>query len=329
MFYFCRVLRSVQAHVLLFLASSLGHASEPVRITVTDSFGSSKAQFQAIANEVATIMANKFQSRPPIDVPIQCVLGSNVPETVALRGLTVMRLTAKEQYWAQLAFQLGHELGHIYLGPLRANGFVETLATAISLEVLDELAKRWAIAPAIPGTSSWAENFSKYRVEYEDIEIAKLPEIKGLITGKDWNLIRYYLRLRNRDMQQVTRVAANCDEGRSLQMLAAMSLRSGPVDWPHLVGFAHSSSIQPVEESYGNTVYARVRPDLVHPTLCRMGLGCLSAFVAAELKERSPNGTTVYFQNTWYTVQEVDSKKALSTLERLCKRQQCISSLID
>src|ERR1035441_10150781 len=109
------------------------------------------------------------------------------------------------------------------LGPLRANGFVETLATAISLEVLDELAKRWAISPAIPGTSSLAENFSKYRVEYEDIEIAKLPEIKGLITGKDWNLIRYYLRLRNRDMQQVTRVAANCDEGRSLQGMSGRS----------------------------------------------------------------------------------------------------------
>ena len=329
MFYLSRAHQSMQVHVLLLLTSSLGCASEPVRVTVTDSFGSSRVHFQAVAQEVAAIMADKFQSRPPIDVPIQCISGDNVPETFALPGLTVMRLTAKEQSWAQLAFQLGHELGHVYLGPLRANGFVETLATAISLEVLDELAKRWVIAPAIPGTSSWAENFAEYRVENEAIEIAKLPEIKASVAGKDWDLIRYYLRLRNRDMQQVTRVAANCDEGRSLQMLAAMSLRSGPVDWPHLVGFAHSSSIQPVEESYGNTVYARVRTDLVHPTLCRMGLGCLSAFVAAELKERSPNGTTVYFQNTWYTVQEVDSKKALSTLERLCKRQQCISSLID
>ena len=328
MFYLPRAHRSVQVHVLLLLASSMGCASEPVRITVTDSFGSSQANFQAVAQEVAAIMADKFQSRPPIDVPIQCISGDNVPETLALPGLTVIRLTAKKQYWAQLAFQLGHELGHVYLGPLRANGFVETLATAISLEVLDELAKRWAIAPAISGTASWAENFSKYRAENEAIETAKLPEIKASVAGKDWNRIRYYLRLRNRDMQQLTRVTVNCDEGRALEMLAAMSLRSGLVDWPRLVGFAHSSSIQPVNESYGNAVYARVRPDLLPPALCRMGLGCSSAFVAAELKEPSPNGMRVYFQNTWYTVQEVDFKKALRTLDRLCKRRQCVSSLI-
>lgn len=320
--------RSVQVHVLLLLASTLGWASEPLRVTVTDSFGSSQAHFQAVAQEVAAIIADKFQFRPPIDVPIQCILG-DIPETLALPGLTVMRLTAKEQYWAQLAFQLGHELGHVYLGPLRANGFVETLATAISLEVLDELAKRWALAPAIPGTSSWAEKFSKYRVENEAIEIAKLPEIKESVAGKDWNLIRYYLRLRNSDMQQLTRVAVNCEEGRALEMLAAMSLRSGPVDWPRLVGFAHSSSIQTVNESSGNVVYARVRPDLVHPALCRMGLGCSSALVAAELKERPPNGVGVYFQNTWYMVQEVEPKKALRTLDRLCKRRTCISSLIN
>src|SRR4051794_7244880 len=65
--------RCARVHVLLLLASSLGCASEPIRITVTDSFGSSQRHFQAVAQEIATIVADKFAASPPIHFPITCV----------------------------------------------------------------------------------------------------------------------------------------------------------------------------------------------------------------------------------------------------------------
>jgi hypothetical protein len=317
---------------LLLLASGLGYCTEPIRIVVTDSFGPSQANFQAIAHEISVILAEKFRSQPPVAASITCVWRDNIPETLSPPGEFIVFLSATDQHWAQLAFQLGHELGHVYLGPLRSNGFIETLATAVSLEVLDELAERWAITPAVAGTSAWSVNFSQYRAQEEVREIDNVPEIKEAVERHDWALVRLYLRLRSRDMQQLSRLLVGSQEARALQTLAAMSLRSQTVDWSRLVAFAHSGSVQPVRESDGGkVVYSRIRGDAfirVQPELCRIGLGCPSAFVAAEFNDRPPNGTSLYFQNTWHEMQEVDFKNAIRTQNRLCKAGRCIGSLI-
>jgi hypothetical protein len=315
---------------LLFGFSAVGLCSEPLRITVSESFGTSQHHFQAIAQEIVAIVVAKFAARPPIDAPIQCVWRADVPETLVFPGQITILLSAKDEHWAQLAFQLGHELGHVYLGPLRSNGFIETVAIAMSFEVLDELARRWAIDPVVPGTAPWSVNFSQYRAQYETEEINNFPEVDEAVARKDWTLVRLYLRLRSRDMQQLTRSSAGSQEARALQVLAAMSLRSQPVDWSRLVGVAHSGSTQPTTESSGNVQYTRMRQDAVGrlPDLCRIGLGCPSAFVAAEFYDRSPNSTGVYFQNTWYTMQEVDFKLAQRALSRLCKRRRCLGSVI-
>lgn len=51
----------------LLLVSGLGYCNEPLRITVTDSFGPSRIHFQAIAQDIAAIVADKFVAQPPID----------------------------------------------------------------------------------------------------------------------------------------------------------------------------------------------------------------------------------------------------------------------
>src|ERR1039457_4091490 len=104
----------VKVHFLLLFASGLVYGNQPIRITVTDTFGPSQANFQAVAQEVSAIVAERFNFRPPIDVPIICISGDNIPENKAFPGFILVILTAKEQRWAQMAFQLGHELGHVY-----------------------------------------------------------------------------------------------------------------------------------------------------------------------------------------------------------------------
>jgi len=315
---------------LLLLVSGLGYCSEPVRITVTPSFGPSQPNFQAIAQEISAIVADKFGARPPIEVPIQCVWRDDVPETMTFPGQIVVLLSAKDEHWAQFAFQLGHDLGHVYLGSLRSNAFIETLATAMSLEVLDELARRWATNPAIPGTSDWAKNFSLYRADNETIELNKLPEIKDAVASKDWNLIHLYIRLRSWDAQ-LTRASVGSEGGRALQVLAAMALRSQPVDWAKFVGFAHSSSTEPVKQTSGNVVYSRTRRDTstaIQQALCRIGLNCPSMFLAGTFSERPAKTLAVFYQGDWYAMEEVDSKRPEKALNRLCKKQACLSALI-
>jgi hypothetical protein len=100
---------------LLFLATGFGYCTEPLRIAMTDSFDPSRLHFQAVAEEISSIVAAKFVA-PPVDIgPIQCIWRDGVPETLVSPGQIVILLSAKDEHWAQLAFQLGHELGHVYL----------------------------------------------------------------------------------------------------------------------------------------------------------------------------------------------------------------------
>ena len=57
--------------------------------------------------------------------------------------------------YAQFAYQLGHELGHVMLGLYRSNGLLEACAIAVSHEILDGLAIRWAVGNSpLPGGMS-------------------------------------------------------------------------------------------------------------------------------------------------------------------------------
>ncbi len=313
---------------LFFLACSMP-AVQPVTITIDDSFGVSRPRLQAIAQRISVIVAAKFDAPPPITYPIRCVSRTDVPETIVLPGQIIIFLSARDDYWAQFAFQLGHELGHVYLGPLRSNGFIEALATAVSLEVLDELAKTWATEPAVDGTPSWASNFSLYREGFEISEVAKyLPEMQGPVTSRDWLLVRLYLRFRSSDIaDQLTRDSVVREEARALQTLAAMSLRSQPIDWHQFVNLAHSSSENSSIES--SFLYVRTLPTAARDvrSLCRIGLGCPSGFLAVRFCKEPPKNSRglVYYQDTWYAMEELMGNEIKDRVKHLCKNHACIS----
>jgi hypothetical protein len=109
--------------------------------------------------------------------------------------------------------------------------------------MLDAMEVEWIDNAAVPFQFTYAINFSKYRKDHERSSIEQwLPEIIASIDHDDWELVRLYLRLRRSDMEQLSRPAAVSEESRALQVLAAMSLRTGPIDWKRLLGFAHRCS---------------------------------------------------------------------------------------
>ena len=63
----------------------------------------------------------------------------------------------------QLAFQIGHELGHFYINPHYSNWFIESVCTAISFLCLDALAVKWTTAPSFLQWQSYAPLFTEYR----------------------------------------------------------------------------------------------------------------------------------------------------------------------
>ncbi|RCS54210.1 hypothetical protein DTL42_03415 [Bremerella cremea] len=79
--------------------------------------------------------------------------------------------------WRALAFELGHELAHIKMGPARSNLVLEVMATAVSLETLSHLQKAWHDYPPTswPGWPRYAACLSEYRQEIVRSGSRELP----------------------------------------------------------------------------------------------------------------------------------------------------------
>ena len=73
-----------------------------------------------------------------------------------------------------LTYQLGHELAHAYIDPRRANWFIESAATAVSLICLTEMGERWKTNAPLAAWQSWAHHFPEYRQQIVTNRLAEL-----------------------------------------------------------------------------------------------------------------------------------------------------------
>ena len=283
------------AYLLLVCSSpAICQINSPARITVDNSFPPVlQRDLQAVASDVWLIISNCFgQSKPPLDLPIICYwkrippVGSpqfpHVPETTLDNPLhpkvIMIGLAVDGPYWAQFAYQLGHELGHVMLDPRRTNGVVETIASAISYEVLDRLADRWQMIVPFPHMRGWGKNFSQYRMNDEQTRLARLPEEMRLaVSARDWIAVRQYLYKNRIEQNQTSQAEIGSEHGRDVQALGAMSLRSGPVQWKKLAGLAVSCSSVPLSKRVvaqpPTPFSAKCLPGL-SGVLCPIGRGC-------------------------------------------------------
>ncbi|HYI38749.1 MAG TPA: hypothetical protein VE053_00350 [Allosphingosinicella sp.] len=85
-------------------------------------------------------------------------------------GAAMLRLTSIDNHWSQLAYQFGHELGHVLAGSWDGNALPRTpshwveeaLAEACSLFILRRMAAAWPTDPPYPNWASYAECLDNY-----------------------------------------------------------------------------------------------------------------------------------------------------------------------
>jgi hypothetical protein len=122
----------------------------------------------AVARDVVQTCADAIAVDPPLGrKPFVVQQASDGTPRACLNGLPseyLINVTClHSRLYAQLAFQLGHELGHFFVDPHYSNWFVESVCTAVSFLTLDALAAKWRMAPPFPNWRAYASSFAEYK----------------------------------------------------------------------------------------------------------------------------------------------------------------------
>jgi hypothetical protein len=146
-----------------------------------------------------------------------------------------LSIKAEKRPYNQFAYQLGHELGHVMLDPRRSNGMDETLATLISYEVLDQLAKKWVISPPYSNWKDYAVAFTDYRIEDEYEHLNHFdPEVQEMVKSENWQALSAFMK----DYIEEQDTNFTSERNRDLNWLGTLLLRTLPIPWMALQGLA-------------------------------------------------------------------------------------------
>jgi hypothetical protein len=251
------------------------------RVILDDSYPAAiRSDLQAVAKDVRSIVQDLFQSDPPLDLPIYCRV-EPVRPTTRLDDWShptriLIGLTATDRAYAQFAYQLGHELGHVMLDPRRTNGLVETICIALSYEILDRLSEKWAVAPPYVHWRSYASEFRKYREDLEQDALSRFPEaIRSSVRRRHWVELGVYLYAHRAEQEQLSQDRIASQRGRDIQSLGAIALRSGHVFWRQMSRLGSCTYPSPAEDPslmilpLSESCIARQSE-----MFCRIGRGC-------------------------------------------------------
>lgn len=277
----------------MFCSSLCSQPLKSLSITVDDSFRPDlKPNFQAVANDVASIVTDLFESRrPPLDLPIVCYLkaippigskdNSVFPETTLDNWNHPKQIrigvTPNTPVYAQLAYQLGHEMGHVMLDPRRTNGVIETIATAVSYAVLDRIADKWAMVAPFPWLRSYVNNFRKYRDEDAEDRLTRLSGMRHAVDQHDWTAVRSYLYDHRSEQDQNLQAEIDSQHGRDIQTLGAISLLATQVSWRKFIGLSVTCSSIPLLKQRSTqppSAFSKQCLPRLSGALCPIGRGC-------------------------------------------------------
>lgn len=123
-------------------------------------------------------------------------------------GQLIVRLNTRDRYWAQYAFQFGHELCHILSrfdeDPTGNRWFEESLCEAASLFVVRGMGASWATEPPYSNWSPYAPELTKYAAQ----RIEKFRPAEPFVLS-DWyveNADALAAHAENRDLNTVVAV---------------------------------------------------------------------------------------------------------------------------
>ncbi len=218
-------------------------------VYLDDSFDeSARASLQRLADDVWDIVQEMYHNTPPLNLPIYIHHeGAESPLTSVDDPTNPtrinIRITADKTYYAQFAYQLGHELGHVMLDPRRANGIIETICNATSYEVLDRLGDRVESSPVYVWLGDYGPRFREYLKQDEKSTLDQFPQdVRDMVHQQRWPDLAAYLHQHLADMEP------HKPKERATQNLAAIALRSGPIEWGPLTGLAGCTTPSPDEK---------------------------------------------------------------------------------
>ena len=118
-----------------------------------------------VARSATEEFSTLFSVSPPAGIrPVSILYRSHGPLTDSTSDTTRYQvyLSVKNRYCAQLVFQLGHELCHIFADPRRTNWFVESCCEMAALVLLRRMSKLWGNNPPLANWRSYAPKFQEY-----------------------------------------------------------------------------------------------------------------------------------------------------------------------
>ena len=227
---------------LILLTTGLAPAGS---VYLDDSFPvSTRPTLQSLADDVWDLIAVMFHNQPPLALSIVCKYeDADAPLTTIEGDIISIRITATGTHYAQFAFQLAHELGHVMLDPRRSNGVIETICTAVSYEVLDRLGERVTSSPRLNWITDYAAHFTEYRKQDQKSYLASFPkDVRVMVDEQRWSDVSRYLSEHRADMQP------HSARERATQTVAAAALRSSPLDWGQFTGLAACTNPTPADD---------------------------------------------------------------------------------
>jgi hypothetical protein len=265
----------------LIIAIIFARSINAQKVTLDRSFGEGLPDMQMTADGVSEIVEKRFGAKPLLHLPIYCHFEPWRPSpiTILSGGQIDIYLTVAERRWDQFAFQLGHELGHVMLGPQRTNGIIETICYALSYEVLDALGEKWSSGAFLINRVrfvAYAPNFKIYKENDQRLTMANFPkEIGDLVAKHRWLELSRYLHTHESESEDISPAGAVGQRARNIQALGAIAIRSGAITWKSFLGLANCTT--PLPKQKPEFLVAPTRPECLlrlSSTLCRIGVDC-------------------------------------------------------
>ncbi len=119
----------------------------------------------AVARSATEEFSTLFSLPPPAGPrPVSILYHPLLPRTdpTDIKRYKVYLTVNNPDYYAQLVYQLGHELCHIFTDPRRSNWFVESCCAMASTVLLRRMPKLWSNNPPRADWSSRAPHFQRY-----------------------------------------------------------------------------------------------------------------------------------------------------------------------
>lgn len=123
-----------------------------------------KESFEAIARHLVAIdetliCPEPFLGRKPFVVRRS---RDGMPRASVGQREYIVFVCPVKNWYAQFAYQMGHELGHYWIGPNSTSQFQESVCTALSFIAMDELARQWEAPSASPKQAAWGRDLRNY-----------------------------------------------------------------------------------------------------------------------------------------------------------------------